>query len=161
MKNSLKEKLKKQIGSQLRALRGEMSQGEMAKFLQVTQSYLCQVEQGKKIPSLEMLIYFAKKLNIPVSVLLGETMDDKQNFNNTAPIDTILNYNDEDHSADKLSSDFIDLFVTGETGTSIEILLSLARNKLRQQNRSLQKADIELIKSMMSLLQSEIDSIDG
>jgi transcriptional regulator with XRE-family HTH domain len=61
------------MGSMLRRLRevNGLTQVELAKKVGVTQSYIAQLESGRKIsPSLEMLKKLAKALDVPVATLM-------------------------------------------------------------------------------------------
>ena len=57
-KSDVNNNIKKIIGERVRLLRGDISQGEIARRVGVAQSYLSEIEQGRKSPSLEMLLYF-------------------------------------------------------------------------------------------------------
>ncbi len=54
---------------------------EMAKKLNISQSFLSEIENGKKNATLELLNQYSKVLNIKVStiVLLSESLEDDQN----------------------------------------------------------------------------------
>lgn len=54
---------------------------EMAKRLNISQSFLSEVENGKKNPTLELLNQYGKVLNIKVStiVLLAESLETDKN----------------------------------------------------------------------------------
>ena len=53
-------------------IRGERSQGEMARLLGITQAYLSEIERGKKIPSNQVLLSIAEVYGTSVAYLLGE-----------------------------------------------------------------------------------------
>lgn len=59
------------IGNVIKEVRSEkkISQGELAQYCDVTQSYLSQVENDIKIPSNALVSQISTKLNVPVSVL--------------------------------------------------------------------------------------------
>jgi XRE family transcriptional regulator, regulator of sulfur utilization len=59
------------IGNVIKEVRSEkkISQGELAKNCDVTQSYLSQIENDIKMPSNDLLVQIGKNLNVPVSVL--------------------------------------------------------------------------------------------
>jgi transcriptional regulator with XRE-family HTH domain len=60
-----------QLGDRVRALRQERgwTQVEMADFLAMDRSYLSEIENGKKDPSLSMLKVIAEGLSISISKL--------------------------------------------------------------------------------------------
>lgn len=51
--------------------RTRLSQGKLAKLLQVNQSYISEIESGKKLPSLQMLYKLGYQLNICPRQLLA------------------------------------------------------------------------------------------
>jgi len=59
------------IGNVIKEVRSEkkVSQGELAKNCDVTQSYLSQIENDIRMPSNDLLTQISKNLNVPVSVL--------------------------------------------------------------------------------------------
>lgn len=61
------------IAQRIRELRGDRTQNEVAEVLHITQSYLSELERGKKVPSKALLLDIAKIFNTTVSYLLGET----------------------------------------------------------------------------------------
>lgn len=61
------------IAARIRRLRGEKTQNEVAKKLHITQSYLSEIERGKKTPSKALLLDIARTFDTTVSYLLGET----------------------------------------------------------------------------------------
>ena len=61
------------IAQRIRELRGNRTQNEVAEVLHITQSYLSELERGKKVPSKALLLDIAKIFNTTVSYLLGET----------------------------------------------------------------------------------------
>lgn len=68
------------IGEKIRFFRKQngMSIKDLAEIVNVSKSYVSQVEKGKITPSVDNLRSFAKSLKIPVFVLLSETEDNKQ-----------------------------------------------------------------------------------
>lgn len=54
-------------------LRGNKTQSEVATLLHITQSYLSEIERGKKVPSKALLLDFARLFSTTVSYILGET----------------------------------------------------------------------------------------
>jgi transcriptional regulator with XRE-family HTH domain len=48
-----------------------------AKSLKISASYLSQVENNRKKPSIKLLKAIARELNVPLSVLLFDTLEDK------------------------------------------------------------------------------------
>jgi transcriptional regulator with XRE-family HTH domain len=60
------------LGKLIRMLRlfYDIKQNELSNTLDIAPSYLCDIEQGKKIPSLELIEKLAKAFNIPASVLM-------------------------------------------------------------------------------------------
>ena len=62
-------------GSIIKLLRtaGGLSQGNLAKELQVSRAYLCQVEKGRRDPSLVFLRTVSRALKVPLILLLADT----------------------------------------------------------------------------------------
>ncbi len=60
-------------GAKIKKLRIEMglTQNEVAKALNVTPGYICNVENGRTAMSLRVLIYYAKLMNITLDSLVG------------------------------------------------------------------------------------------
>lgn len=65
-------KTKKELGTFLKNLREKagFKLDELANFVDVTSSYICQIEKGKRIPSDELCIKMAEILNFDTSFLL-------------------------------------------------------------------------------------------
>lgn len=65
-------KTKKELGTFLKNLREKagFKADELANFVDVTSSYICQIEKGKRIPSDELCIKMAEILNFDTSFLL-------------------------------------------------------------------------------------------
>lgn len=53
-----------------RRIEEEMSQEELARLVQVTQSMICQIERGSKVPTLILASEIAKALHCTVSDLV-------------------------------------------------------------------------------------------
>ncbi|MBQ0000499.1 MAG: helix-turn-helix transcriptional regulator [Clostridiales bacterium] len=64
-------------GAKIKKLRIDMglTQNEVAKELDVTPGYICNVENGRTAMSLRVLIYYAKLMNISLDSLVG-TLDE-------------------------------------------------------------------------------------
>lgn len=60
-------------GAKVKKLRTDMglTQNEVAKELEVTPGYICNVENGRTAMSLRVLIYYAKLMNISLDSLVG------------------------------------------------------------------------------------------
>ena len=69
------ERLARQIGGRVRAARvaGRQTQAVVAGLAGITTDYLYQIERGKKLPTLPVLLQLAEVLRLPVARLLGET----------------------------------------------------------------------------------------
>lgn len=63
----------KQIGQKLIKLRGNRSQGEVAKALELTQSAISQYENGDRIPSDEIKIRIARYFGQSVESIFFES----------------------------------------------------------------------------------------
>ena len=57
-----------QIIKLIRTIHG-IGQGQLAKKLRVTRSYLCQIENGRKKPGLELLKNFSREFDVPLPLL--------------------------------------------------------------------------------------------
>ena len=57
-----------------------IKQSELSMRLGISNSYLSEIESGKKSPSLELLDKYSEIFNIPVSslILFSETLDDEE-----------------------------------------------------------------------------------
>ena len=66
------EEMKVRMGNRIRELRKEkgISQAGLARVLKMSASYLAMIEGGKRIPSVELLLMIAKKLDVSVDELL-------------------------------------------------------------------------------------------
>ena len=66
------EEMKIRMGNRIRELRKEkgISQAGLARVLKMSASYLAMIEGGKRIPSVELLLMIAKKLDVSVDELL-------------------------------------------------------------------------------------------
>lgn len=62
------------IGETLIEMRKKLRipQGEMAKMLSVSQSYLSRVERGLMVPSIDNVLRMAESMGVSVAMLLGE-----------------------------------------------------------------------------------------
>jgi transcriptional regulator with XRE-family HTH domain len=57
-----------------------LGQGELAQKLNISRTYLCQIENGRKQPSLSFLKHFSQRFSIPLPLLvLGEQIQDENN----------------------------------------------------------------------------------
>ncbi|HYF32517.1 MAG TPA: helix-turn-helix transcriptional regulator [Chitinophagaceae bacterium] len=59
------------IGKVIKDIRTEkkISQGDLAKSCDITQTYLSQIESDTKMPSTALLMNISKELNVPLSVI--------------------------------------------------------------------------------------------
>lgn len=60
------------LGEALRLLRSyhDISQTKLAAELGISRSYLCEIESGKKQPSLDLLKMYASEFSMPLSAIL-------------------------------------------------------------------------------------------
>ena len=58
-----------------------LQQNELAKKLEISTSFLCEIETGKKLPNLKLLQKYAKVLEIPISDIfyLQDSIDNNPN----------------------------------------------------------------------------------
>jgi transcriptional regulator with XRE-family HTH domain len=56
----------------------DLTQKELAERLEISKSYLSEIESGKKTPSLEIISGYSEQFNIPMSSILffSESIDD-------------------------------------------------------------------------------------
>ena len=59
-----------EIGSRIRALRGDARQEELAKYLQIRQGQLSKIEGGKAAPSIDILILLSERFHKSVDWIL-------------------------------------------------------------------------------------------
>lgn len=87
-----------------------LNQMEMAKRLEISPSYLSEIEKGKKVPSFELLEKYAALLGVPVSslVFLAEELKDDSGKMKTLVVDKVLKIlewiADSEQSEDKSNS---------------------------------------------------------
>lgn len=60
----------------------ESSQKDFAKHLGISQSSLCDLEKGRKIPSPKRAVLIAKKLSLPQALLVQVALQDQVNESN-------------------------------------------------------------------------------
>lgn len=61
------------IGCRIRSLRGEMLQGDLARYLGISQGQLSKIERGKLGPTVEILIRLVKKFGKSTDwILMGQ-----------------------------------------------------------------------------------------
>lgn len=56
-----------------------LGQGDLAAVLKVSRTYLCQVENGRKQPSLSFLKQFAQQFSVPLVLLVFEEQAQREN----------------------------------------------------------------------------------
>ncbi|QNU67237.1 helix-turn-helix transcriptional regulator [Ruminiclostridium herbifermentans] len=56
--------------------RKRLTQSQFAEMLGISQNYLCELENGKSFPSGDKLEQLSLKLNIPVSKLIKNNLDE-------------------------------------------------------------------------------------
>lgn len=54
-----------------------MSQKDFSKQVGVSESYVSQICQGKKIPTVSMLLHFSRCLNVPVQIFFEEPPENR------------------------------------------------------------------------------------
>lgn len=146
---------KKRIGERLRLLRGKRQQTEMAQYLQVTQSYLSQVELGKKTPSLETLLYLSEKYHTTVGFLLGETNDPRQSQEERKNTEL----KDEQTSLSAFSASYPQL--AADTKSSALTLSSILRDKLLCERVDISAKEASLLRSILQLCILSLSRQDG
>jgi len=62
--------------SQLREQKG-MKQGQLAETLDITQTYLSQIENNKKLPNIALLEKISSELSTPLPFIFFLSLDDK------------------------------------------------------------------------------------
>lgn len=69
-----------------------LNQMEMAKRLEISPSYLSEIEKGKKMPSLELLDKYSALIGIPVSslVFLAEELNGNSSTVKSVVVDKVL-----------------------------------------------------------------------
>jgi transcriptional regulator with XRE-family HTH domain len=65
-----------EIGKQISNARHQagLSQAQLSRLIGRDQSYLCKVESGLKVPSLELLVDIANQLDISMDTLVGSNL---------------------------------------------------------------------------------------
>ena len=73
-----------------------MTQGQVAKELEVTPGYISNVENGRTAMSLRLLTYYAKLMNVSLDTLVGQLEPDyKKSSLDNALIDEISRLNED------------------------------------------------------------------
>lgn len=73
-----------------------MTQGQVAKELEVTPGYISNVENGRTAMSLRLLTYYAKLMNVSLDILVGQLEPDyKKSSLDNALIDEISRLNED------------------------------------------------------------------
>ncbi|SDA55500.1 Helix-turn-helix domain-containing protein [Butyrivibrio sp. INlla18] len=73
-----------------------MTQGQVAKELEVTPGYISNVENGRTAMSLRLLTYYAKLMNVSLDILVGQLEPDyKKRSLDNALIDEISRLNED------------------------------------------------------------------
>ncbi|MDD4382962.1 MAG: helix-turn-helix transcriptional regulator [Candidatus Shapirobacteria bacterium] len=73
--NVVGKKVTKKLGKKIQRLRKEMgytSQESFAETLGLSRTHVGHIEQGRKNPSMEVLVKIAKKLRVEISDLFGK-----------------------------------------------------------------------------------------
>lgn len=143
MKNKNLSRKANLFGRRLRELRGSMTQKNMAEKLNITQPYLCELERGRRLPSLELLHSFARKLDVSIAFLMDWTEGERQ---------TAANEERENSLAGKdveLVSDTLKIIRECRTSASIEMLLANAKHKLIKQIDGMRENDKAAIRSLL------------
>jgi XRE family transcriptional regulator, regulator of sulfur utilization len=67
------------LGNTISQLRGQkgMKQGELAHILSITQTYLSQIENNKKLPNIALLNKISAELSTPLPFLFFLSLDEK------------------------------------------------------------------------------------
>lgn len=69
-----KQKLKKEIGQRVRALRGKMTQNEFGKIFKKSQDAICAYEKGVVFPPINAIIKMSEIFGVSVEwIITGET----------------------------------------------------------------------------------------
>ena len=65
----------KKLGKGLRELRGEMTLKQLGIILNLQPSYICDIENGNKIPSMTVIDRYSRKLETEIRLILGESSE--------------------------------------------------------------------------------------
>ena len=69
----MKEIKYKDLGKGLRELRGERTLKQFGVLLNLTGSHICEMEKGYKLPSVNVIERYARKLDTRISLVLGDS----------------------------------------------------------------------------------------
>jgi len=61
-----------QLGDGLRLLRGNMKLRELSEMVALTNGHICEMEGNQKIPSMNVMERYARKLGVKIVVTFGE-----------------------------------------------------------------------------------------
>ncbi|MBG9783472.1 helix-turn-helix domain-containing protein [Shouchella lehensis] len=119
-----------ELKDRLRELRKEnnFTQQEVAKFLDITESAYGFYEQGRNEPSVQRIKMLAKKYNVSVSYLTGET-DEKRNY--TSPDSDVNSAFYKYKDLDDEEIEFLD--------EQLEVFRRIRQNKIDRENRENKK----------------------
>ncbi|MFS0784922.1 helix-turn-helix domain-containing protein [Shouchella sp. 1P09AA] len=115
-----------ELKDRLRELRKEnnFTQQEVAKFLDITESAYGFYEQGRNEPSVQRLKLLAKKYNVSMSYLTGETNDKNSNTSsNTDTNSAFYNYKDLDNEEVEFLNE------------QLEVFRRIRQNKINRENK--------------------------
>jgi len=70
------------LGQPIRAIRKSlpMNQQKFAALVGISQTYMSQIESGKKEPTIKLLSVIAQKLSVPIVVIIWGASSDEQRF---------------------------------------------------------------------------------
>ena len=61
----------KELGKGLRVIRGKKTLKQLGAILSLQTSYLCEIENGNKLPSMAVVHRYGRKLNYEINLVLG------------------------------------------------------------------------------------------
>jgi transcriptional regulator with XRE-family HTH domain len=63
----------KELGPGLRQLRGDQTLKQLGALLNLTTSHICEMEKGYKMPSINVIDRYARKLDTEINLVLGDS----------------------------------------------------------------------------------------
>ena len=62
-----------ELGQGLKELRGEQTLKQLGVLLNLTVSHICEMERGHKLPSINVVERYARKLDTEINLVLGDS----------------------------------------------------------------------------------------
>lgn len=61
----------RELGEGLRQLRGDLTMHELGKMIHLQVGYICELEKGQKIPSVNVINRYSHRLGVKIQLIFG------------------------------------------------------------------------------------------